>query len=291
MTRADGKPADILRVKPLLEDAFHAVWRGQAESDGFNRLTIAAGLAWRDITILRAVAKFLRQAGINLSQTYIESAFAKNPQIASALVELFRTLHDPDLFRDTTSRRADATRIRDAIQAALADVPSADDDRIIRAALSVIDAMLRTSFFQLKDDGNAKPFLAFKLDSRKLDMLPAPKPLCEIFVYSPEFEGVHLRFGRIARGGIRWSDRPEDFRTEILSLVKAQQVKNCRDRARRREGRLLSEAAAARRHARSDPGRGHQRVQDLRRRAARSHRQYRPGWARDPTAPGAAPRR
>ena len=198
----------------------------EAESDGFNRLTIAAGLAWRDITILRAVAKFLRQAGINLSQTYIESAFAKNPQIASALVELFRTLHDPDLFRDTTSRRADAARIRDAIQAALADVPSADDDRIIRAALSVIDAMLRTSFFQLKDDGNAKPFLAFKLDSRKLDMLPAPKPLCEIFVYSPEFEGVHLRFGRIARGGIRWSDRPEDFRTEILSLVKAQQVKN-----------------------------------------------------------------
>src|SRR6185503_14652010 len=119
-------------------------------------------------------------------------------------------------FRDTTSRRADAARIRDNIQAALADVPAADDDRIIRAALSVIDAMLRVSFFQLKDDGNAKPFLAFKLDSRRLDMLPAPKPLCEIFVYSPEVEGVHLRFGRIARGGLRWSDRPEDFRTEIL---------------------------------------------------------------------------
>ena len=105
-------------------------------------------------------------------------------------------------------------------------MPSADDDRIIRAALAVIDAMLRMSFFQSKDDGSSKPFLAFKLDSRKLDMLPAPKPLCEIFVYSPEVEGVHLRFGRIARGGIRWSDRPEDFRTEILSLVKAQQVKN-----------------------------------------------------------------
>jgi glutamate dehydrogenase len=226
MARADGKPADILRIKPLLEDAFHAIWRGQAESDGFNRLTIAAGLAWRDITILRAVAKFLRQAGITLSQAYIESAFAKNPQIASALVELFRTLHDPELFRDTASRRADATRIRDAIHAALADVPSADDDRIIRTALSVIDAMLRVSFFQMKDDGSAKPFLAFKLDSRKCDLLPAPKPLCEIFVYSPEVEGVHLRFGRIARGGLRWTDRPEDFRTEILSLVKAQQVKN-----------------------------------------------------------------
>src|SRR5262245_8907988 len=226
MTRVDGKPTDILRIKPLLEDAFHAVWRGEAESDGFNRLAIAAGLAWRDITIIRAIAKFLRQAGINLSQNYVESAFAKNPQIAAMLVELFRTLHDPELYRDTHARQVDATRIRENIQAGLVDVPSADDDRIIRAALAVVDATLRVSFFQLKDDGNSKPFLAFKLDSRKLDMLPAPKPLCEIFVYSPEVEGVHLRFGRIARGGIRWSDRAEDFRTEILSLAKAQQVKN-----------------------------------------------------------------
>ncbi len=124
------------------------------------------------------------------------------------------------------SRRADTARIRESLQAALAEVPSADDDRIIRAAMAVIDAMLRVSYFQTAEDGRAKPFLAFKLDSRKLEMLPAPKPLYEIFVYSPEVEGVHLRFGRIARGGIRWSDRPEDFRTEILSLVKAQQVKN-----------------------------------------------------------------
>src|SRR5262245_6439748 len=226
MRCADGKPADLARIKPLLEDAFHAVWRSEAESDGFNRLTIAAGLPWRDITVLRAVAKFLRQAGINLSQAYIETAFAKNPQIAAVLVELFRTLHDPDLYRDTATRKADATRIRDALQAALAEVPSADDDRIIRSAIAVIDAMLRVSFFQSRDDGSAKAFLAFKLVSRKLDLLPAPKPLCEIFVYSPEVEGVHLRFGKIARGGIRWSDRPEDFRTEILSLAKAQQVKN-----------------------------------------------------------------
>jgi len=226
MTRADGKPADIVRVKPLLEDAFHAVWRGEAESDGFNRLTIAAGLPWREIVILRAVAKYLRQAGINLSQTYVEAALAKAPQISAGLVELFRTLNDPDLFRDGAARKAEAARIRETILSALAEVPSADDDRIIRAALAVIDAMLRVSFFQAADDGRAKPFLAFKLDSRKLEMLPAPKPLCEIFVYSPEVEGVHLRFGRIARGGIRWSDRPEDFRTEILSLAKAQQVKN-----------------------------------------------------------------
>jgi glutamate dehydrogenase len=226
MTRADGKPADILRLQPLLEDAFHAVWRGEAESDGFNRLTIAAGLPWRDITTVRAIAKFLRQAGITFSQAYMEAAFARNPMIAAGLVQLFRTLHDPDLFREAAPRKAEAARIRERVQSALAEVPSADDDRIIRAALAVIDGMLRVSFFQIKDDGGSKPFVAFKLDSQKLDMLPAPKPLFEIFVYSPEVEGVHLRFGKIARGGIRWSDRPEDFRTEILSLAKAQQVKN-----------------------------------------------------------------
>jgi glutamate dehydrogenase len=226
MSRADGQPADILRLQPLLEDAFHAVWRGEAESDAFNRLTIAAGLPWRDITIIRCIAKFLRQAGITLSQAYMEAAFARNPVIAAALVRLFRTRHDPDLTRDAASRKTETTRIREAIHAALADVPSADDDRIIRAALAVIDATLRVSFFQANDDGSPKPFVAFKLDSQKLEILPAPKPLFEIFVYSPEVEGVHLRFGKIARGGIRWSDRPEDFRTEILSLAKAQQVKN-----------------------------------------------------------------
>ncbi len=226
MARADGKPADLERIKPILEDAFHAVWRGEAESDGFNRLTVAAGLAWRDIMILRAAAKFLRQAGINLSQSYIEGALTKNPGIAVDLVELFRTLHDPDLFLDADARTSSANEIRERLQAALAEVPSADDDRIIRALIAVIDAMLRASFFQTNNDGTPRPYLAFKLDSRKLEMLPAPKPLYEIFVYSPEVEGVHLRFGKIARGGIRWSDRPEDFRTEVLSLVKAQQVKN-----------------------------------------------------------------
>src|SRR5215471_13512724 len=226
MARADGKTNDLVRVKPILEDAFHAVWRGEAESDGFNRLTIAADLQWRDITILRAIAKFLRQAGINLSQSYIEAALAKNPAIAANLVELFRTLHDPTLFSNATDRTAGANKIREKIQTALAEVPSADDDRIIRAMTAVIDAMLRVSFFQTNADGTDKPHLAFKLDSRKLEMLPAPKPLYEIFVYSPEVEGVHLRFGKIARGGIRWSDRPEDFRTEILGLVKAQEVKN-----------------------------------------------------------------
>jgi glutamate dehydrogenase len=226
MERADGKPADLERVKPLLEDAFHAVWSRKAESDGFNRLVISAELDWRDVVILRMLAKYLRQAGVNLSQSYMENALYKNPSIAVDLVRLFRTLHDPQAFDGPAARKAAADGIRARIEEALNDVPSADDDRIIRAMRSVIDASLRTSFFQHAPDGGARPYIATKLDSRKLDMLPAPKPLVEIWVYAPEVEAIHLRFGRIARGGIRWSDRAEDFRTEILSLVKAQQVKN-----------------------------------------------------------------
>ena len=226
MARADGKPVEIERLKPLLEEAFHAVWDSRAESDGFNRLVVAAELTWRDVVILRAVAKFLRQAGLPLSQSYVENALVKNPSLTVLLVRLFRTLHDPELFAAADARRLASDQIRENIETALNDVPSADDDRIIRAMVSVIDAILRTSFFQPDSSGDERPYLAFKLDSKRLDVLPAPKPLYEIFVYSPEVEGVHLRFGKTARGGIRWSDRAEDFRTEILSLAKAQQVKN-----------------------------------------------------------------
>src|SRR5258706_3408660 len=142
------------------------------------------------------------------------------------LVHLFRSAHDPERFGDNARRTQAAEEIRAQIAVALDSVPSADDDRIIRAMQSVVDAMLRVSFFQMDSDGNPKPYLVFKLDSRRLDMLPAPKPLCEMFLYSREVEGVHLRFGKVARGGLRWSDRAEDFRTEVLSLAKAQQVKN-----------------------------------------------------------------
>jgi glutamate dehydrogenase len=226
MARADGKPAEIERVKALLEDAFHAVWAGEAESDGFNRLVVAAGLTWRDIVILRSIAKFLRQAGLTLSQAYMESALGKNPDIAVLLVRLFHALHDPELFASPEARAHAADNIRGEIERALNDVPGADDDRIIRAMLAVLNGMLRTSFYQPDAEGNPRRYLAFKLQSKSLDLIPAPKPLYEVFVYSPEVEGVHLRFGKIARGGIRWSDRAEDFRTEILSLAKAQQVKN-----------------------------------------------------------------
>ena len=216
MERADGEAAGLEEIKKPLQDVFHAVLGGAAESDGFNRLVIGAGLDWRDVVILRLVAKFLRQAAFPFSQDYMEQALTRNPEIAAFLTGLFHARLDPQSHSD-----AEAKRLTEAIEAALANVPSLDDDRIIRRFRNVIAHILRTNYYQ---DGAG--VIAVKLDSGKLDDLPAPRPWREIFVYSPQVEGVHLRFGKVARGGIRWSDRREDFRTEILGLVKAQQVKN-----------------------------------------------------------------
>ena len=221
MERSDEGPAELSGIKDRLEDAFHAVMRGDAESDGFNRLVIGAELSWRDVSILRMVAKFLRQAGFAFSQDYVEQALSRNPDIAGLLVELFHTLHNPDASED---RDGIAAKIRDRIDAALNDVPS--PRRRPHHPPSAQCDRLHVAHEFLSAQGGTKPYIAIKLDSQKLDELPAPRPLVEIFVYSPQVEGVHLRFGRIARGGIRWSDRREDFRTEILGLVKAQQVKN-----------------------------------------------------------------
>jgi glutamate dehydrogenase len=218
MERADSGAAELEDIKGPLEEAFHAVVAGLAESDGFNRLVIGAGLGWRDVTILRAAAKYLRQTGIAFSQDYMEQALSRNPDIAGLLVALFHAVTAPG---DEAVKE-----IHQRIEIALGDVPSLDDDRIIRRLRNVLANILRSNFFQPGADAKPKPYIAFKLDSQKLDELPAPRPLVEIFVYAPEVEGVHLRFGRVARGGIRWSDRREDFRTEILGLVKAQQVKN-----------------------------------------------------------------
>jgi glutamate dehydrogenase len=223
MERADEGAADLAEIKLPFEEAFHAVVTGAAESDGFNKLVVGAGLSWRDVTILRAAAKFLRQAGFAFSQDYIEQALSRNPDIANLIVDLFQSNNDPDI---GDSRAARVKTLRERIDAALNDVPSLDDDRIIRRLRNVVDCTLRTNFYQRDAKGEPQHFLAIKLDSQKLEELPAPRPLVEIFVYSPLVEGVHLRFGRIARGGIRWSDRREDFRTEVLGLVKAQQVKN-----------------------------------------------------------------
>ena len=220
MERADGLPVHLDDVREPLQDAFHAVMRGEAESDDFNKLVIGAHLAWRDVVILRAAAKFLRQAAFTFSLAYMQQALVRNPDVAALLVALFHARNDPHARSD---RDKAVAAIENSIEAALKDVPSLDDDRIIRRFKNVMDAVLRTNFWQ---DGGKRPALAMKFDSTRLDELPAPRPWREIFVYAPSMEGVHLRFGRIARGGIRWSDRREDFRTEILGLVKAQQVKN-----------------------------------------------------------------
>ena len=218
MERADGQPARLEDIREPLEDAFHAVIRGKAESDNFNRLVMGAGLEWRSVTILRAVAKFLRQAAFAFSQDYMEQALNRNPDIARLLVELFIARNHP-----AEANEANVKKVGERIDAALRDVPSLDDDRILRRFRNLIENILRTNYWQ---ENGQRPALAFKLDSQKLDELPAPRPWREIFVYAPAMEGVHLRFGKVARGGIRWSDRREDFRTEILGLVKAQQVKN-----------------------------------------------------------------
>ncbi|MBU6297325.1 MAG: NAD-glutamate dehydrogenase, partial [Alphaproteobacteria bacterium] len=221
MERADQGAADLADIKQPLEHAFHAVIAGEAESDGFNRLVIGVGLDWRDVTILRAAAKYLRQAGTQFSQDYMEQAMARNPDIAALLVAMFHARCAPD-----AASAGAADNLYKKIETALNDVQSLDDDRIIRRLRNVIANVLRTNFYQTADNGRPKPYTSFKLDSQKLDDLPAPRPHVEIFVYAPEVEGVHLRFGKVARGGIRWSDRREDFRTEVLGLVKAQQVKN-----------------------------------------------------------------
>src|SRR4029078_10371220 len=187
------------------------------------RLVLSAGLKWRDVTILRTVAKFLRQAGFSFSQEYVEQALSRNPDLARLLIAQFHALNDPLAEQHIG---LDTATVAERIKSALNDVQSLDDDRIIRRLRNVIVNVLRTNFYQRDEKGEPKHYVAIKLDSQKLDDLPGPRPHVEIFVYSPQVEGVHLRFGKVARGGIRWSDRREDFRTEILGLVKAQQVKN-----------------------------------------------------------------
>lgn len=215
----DHVALDCAQSSDAMEQAILAVWRDHAESDGFNRLVLSAGLHWRQVALFRAYAKYLRQAGSAYSQPYMERALAANPSIAKAMVALFEDRFDPAFTGDRDRALAD-------LQAQLAKVESADDDRILRRFLNLIQATLRTNAYQKAEDGGPKPYLSFKLDSHKIDDLPQPRPLLEIWIYSPRVEAIHLRGGHVARGGIRWSDRREDFRTEILGLMKAQMVKN-----------------------------------------------------------------
>ncbi|WP_374321667.1 NAD-glutamate dehydrogenase [Pseudoxanthomonas kaohsiungensis] len=255
--------ADVAALAPAFEEAFAAIWSGRAENDGLNRLVLSASLEWRQVALLRGYWKYLLQTGVPFSQNYVEETLGRYPLLARLLVELFEARFHPATGRETRAqilagqqRLADQLRVlaggdesvvkilqevvdarsgdratqeaatRGALLKLLDRVSSLDDDRILRGFIGAIDATLRTSYFQTGADGNPPPTISFKFDSAQVPDLPKPRPYREIFVYGPRVEGVHLRFGPVARGGLRWSDRREDFRTEVLGLVKAQMVKN-----------------------------------------------------------------
>jgi glutamate dehydrogenase len=226
LERADGGAVDLDANKRALEAAFLMVMRGGAENDGYNALVLAAALMWREVALVRCISRFLRQIRVPYSQDYMWVTLVKHAAIAADIVRLFEMRFDPRLSISLDERSAREGKIAAAIESALQQVQSLDEDRILRHFVNAVQAALRTNFYQIDADGQPKGLIAVKFASRNLDALPLPKPLYEIFVYSPRVEGVHLRFGKVARGGIRWSDRPQDFRTEILGLVKAQQVKN-----------------------------------------------------------------
>jgi glutamate dehydrogenase len=210
-------------VREIFQDAFAHAWRKEVEDDGFNRLVLRARLNYRQATVLRAYCKYLRQAGTTFSQHYMEDALFANPHITTLLVRLFEARFDPN--RQQTAEE-ETERLKGELEESLDAVESLDEDRILRNFLNVTLCTVRTNYYQRTPEGDPKPYLSFKFDPSEIIVLPLPRPKFEIFVYSPRMEGVHLRGGKVARGGIRWSDRREDFRTEILGLMKAQTVKN-----------------------------------------------------------------
>lgn len=224
----DPRGADLVfsDVKDAFEDAFEAIWTKKTESDGFNRLVIELGLNWREATILRALCRYRQQSGLDPSQATQEEALRDNPIVTLKLIKLFRARFDPHFDGSEEDRLIAVDDLyHDAIKA-LQNVSSLDHDRVLRRLALLIQAIKRTNVYQPNLDGQPKPYMSFKIASQELADLPAPKPFREIFVWAPHIEGVHLRFGPVARGGLRWSDRRDDFRTEVLGLVKAQQVKN-----------------------------------------------------------------
>jgi len=214
---------ELDEIKELFQNAFSSVWANEVENDGFNQLVLGARLTWRQVSILRTYAKYFKQIGFTFSQHYIEKALNNNTAIAGMLVDLFHLRFNP---AESKSRELDCTELVDQIFKSLDTVSNLDEDKIIRQYVQVINATVRTNYYQVDNAGKHKSYISIKLNSKLIARLPKPYPMFEIFVYSPRFEGVHLRGGKVARGGLRWSDRREDFRTEILGLMKAQQVKN-----------------------------------------------------------------
>jgi glutamate dehydrogenase len=211
------------KVRENFQRAFAGIFRGEIENDGFNRLILAARLKASQVCMLRAYCKYLLQTGVPFSQAYMEETLAAHPEIVELLVALFESRFRPGRNDDRDKQQAYCVRELDT---ALEHVNSLDEDRILRAFMSVILATVRTNHYRAISHGDGDPYTAFKFDSRRITELPKPKPMYEVFVCSPRVEGIHLRGGKVARGGLRWSDRREDFRTEVLGLMKAQTVKN-----------------------------------------------------------------
>jgi glutamate dehydrogenase len=207
-----------------IKSAFTAVWNGLMDSDSFNQLTLTAGVPWRLVVVLRAYCRYLLQTGLPFSAGYIAQVLVNNAGIARNLADLFIARFDPDL--SDSARRSALRRLDQQIRSKLEEVTRSDEDRILRALWNALSVTVRTNAYQTSNTGQFKDYLSFKIESQKMRELPLPKPMFEIFVFSTRMEGVHLRMGFVARGGIRWSDRREDFRTEVLGLMKAQQVKN-----------------------------------------------------------------
>ena len=220
--RAGTLAADMNSLRAQAESALMASWYGHAENDALNALVMSAGLDWRDVVVLRAYVKYMQQARVSYTPSYVMKALVDHPVLSAALVGLFHAKNDPSL--KDSQRKIDQWEA--AIASGLENVALLDQDRIIRFIKTLVDATLRTNFYQRDTEGNPKSAVSFKMDSALVAYLPEPRPWREIWVYSPRVEGIHLRGGRIARGGIRWSDRAEDFRTEILGLMQAQMVKN-----------------------------------------------------------------
>ncbi|MES2860445.1 MAG: NAD-glutamate dehydrogenase domain-containing protein, partial [Pseudomonadota bacterium] len=221
-----GAALEFADIKGPFEAAFSAVWTGATESDGFNRLVLELGVGWREAALIRTLARYRQQTGLDPSQAVQEEALRDYPAVARALLSLFACKFDPAHGGAADARAAQVQELTDKITALLMDVKSLDHDRALRRMAALIGAIKRTNYHQASADGGFKPHISIKIASRELDDLPLPKPYREIFVWAPHIEGVHLRFGPVARGGLRWSDRRDDFRTEVLGLVKAQQVKN-----------------------------------------------------------------
>ncbi|WP_323752128.1 NAD-glutamate dehydrogenase [Marinobacter sp.] len=221
-----GETLDIHRIRPIFEELFRRVWHGEAENDAFNRLMLTSYMGWREIALLRTFARYMRQIRFSNSQTFISNTLVNHVNLTNSLLEFFDVRFNPDRYKSAAKCEAAQQKLEIEFHAGLDSVDNLSEDRVLRLYLELMQATLRTNYFQPDGEGKPKPYISVKFDPTRIPDMPLPMPMFEIFVYSPRVEGVHLRGGKVARGGLRWSDRYEDYRTEVLGLVKAQQVKN-----------------------------------------------------------------